>query len=563
MVRLPVSLDREIAVLEQYVETVGAGHLFRGRLENLPALVGEVMAAGEADPGLFGLNIPFTFGKGTVPDPDQIVAIRRRAAELWEECRKLAAGDPAVAAEKRRYYLRIIDNRLASNPEVLVKVLRRGGGDSAEIRAFAARFSREDEALRRLNHRNIIRRYACVVDPKFGPCILVERVPGKTLERIWRSRMERGLGPLPLPAVAHVTYQLAHALAYAHSQGVVHGDLRPTNLQIQESTEEEKVAGKAKGIVKIAGFGSGSLEDSRDALIYAAPEQMRGLGSTTVTDVYQLGITLYVLVTGQYPYEMESPERLKAQILGPEPHPNRVHHFRPEISARFENLVEGARDKDPVKRWPLERVVEAVTQLYSSKSFTLDGGTRTSIAEELLERAQTNFTLKDYYRGVEALGLARDFLKSVPIDRGGEVLQRYDQLLRQYEPHQKVVEALTLVHRKHIAPVDRVMEELYRRYSRGEPILKDEEKGVFQEVGEEVVVSRRSLFDWILKHTSEAIKELSRIDPEMVGDMHRKMVDRASSQEVAATDLAARSVKFGEDFIKHPPRPPTRRARSR
>ncbi len=562
MVRLPISLDRGIAVLEQYIETAGAGHVFKARLENVPALVGELMAAGEADPGLIGLNIPFAFGRGKPLDEEQLRAIRRRADELWEELRALAARDAALAEEQRRRYLRIIDNRLASNPGVVVKVLRRGEGDGAEIRSFAARFAREDEALRRLNHRNILRRYACIVDPRFGPCAVHERVSGKTLEQIWRSRMERGQGPLPLAAVAHVAYQVAHALAYAHSQGVVHGDLRPANMQIEEPTEEERISGKAKGIVKISGFGAGG-SDSRDALVYAAPEIVSGLGPTTATDVYQLGTTLYVLVTGRYPYELDSPERIREQLLSQDPHPNRVHHLRPDISSRFEAVIEAAREKDPIKRWPLERVVEALTQLYASKSFSLESGTRTSIAEELIERAQTNFTLKDYYRGAEAMALAKDFLKSVPIERGGEVLQRYDELSRRYEKQCKAVESVMTVYRKHIAPVDRVMEELYRRYGRGEPILRDEEKGILQGDGEQMVVSRRSLFDWILRHTSDAIRELSAIDPEMVGPMHRRMVDRASSQEVAASDLAAKALKFGDDFISGQPRPPARRGRPR
>lgn len=562
MVRLPVRLDRGVAVLEQYIETVGAGHLFRARLENLPALVGEMMVAGEADPGLFGLPIPFSFGKGTLPNPEQAAAIRRRADELWEEYVALSSRDPALAEEKARQYLRLIDSRLTTNPRVAVKILRRGAGDPAVQRAYAAAFAREDEALRRLNHRNIIRRYAAVNDPRLGPCLILERVQGKTLERIWRFRMERGLGPLPLPAVAHIALQLAHALAYAHAQGVVHGDLRPANVQIEEPTEEEKRAGKkARGLVKISGFGAG-IPDSREAFQFLSPEQAAGLGSSPASDVYQLGTTLYVLASGQYPYEMEDPARLREKLLSPDPHPNRIHHVRPEISSRFEAILEGAREKDPAKRWPMERVVEAVTQMYAAKAFSLEGGAGGSIAEELLERAQTNFALKDYYRGVEALNLARDFLKSVPVERGGEALQKYDQLSRQYEGPQKAVERLKEIHRRHIAPVDRVMEELYRRYGRGEPLLKDEEKGIFLEEGDDLVVSRRSLFDWILRHTSEAIRQLSEIDPELIGPMHRKMVDRASSQEVAATDLASRAIQFGEDFLRKSrlARPPTRRS---
>lgn len=539
MARLPIRLDRGIAVLEAFVETSGAGHVFQARLENLPALLGELMVAGEADPGLFGLPIPFSFGTGASRDEADARQIRGRADELWEQFQAELRDDPPRAVQSRERYLRAIDSRLAANPDVGAKLLRRD-----ESRNWAGPFAAEDEALRRLNHRNILRRYGCFTDSQLGPCLILERVRGKTLERIWRHRMERGHGPLPLPAVGHIAYQLAHALAHAHGLGVVHGDLRPANLQIEDPAPRAK----AKGIVKIGNFGvDGS--PGRDAVVYAAPEQVRDGRASPPTDVYQLGTTLFVLATGKLPYEMESAESVKTRLLSAEPHPNRAHHLRPDISSRFEAVIEGAREKDPGKRWPLERVVEGITQVYTSKAFSLEGGPNSSLAEELLDRAQGNATLKEYYRAVEALDLAGDFLKGVPVDRGGEVLRRYDELSRQLEPQRAAVESIRKIHRRHIAPVDRVMEELYRRYGRGEPLLTTREKGVMKQVGQDVVVEKRSLIDWVLHHTSEAIKELSRIDPELVGEMHRKMVDRASSQEVAACDLAARMIKFGDDYV--------------
>ena len=61
---------------------------------------------------------------------------------------------------------------------------------------------------------------------------------------------------------------------------------------------------------------------------------------------------------------------------------------------------------------------------------------------------------------------------------------------------------------------------------------------------------KRSLIDGILQHTSAAIQALATINADLVGDMHRRMVDRASSQEEACSDLAKRMIQFGDDYIQ-------------
>jgi hypothetical protein len=66
----------------------------------------------------------------------------------------------------------------------------------------------------------------------------------------------------------------------------------------------------------------------------------------------------------------------------------------------------------------------------------------------------------------------------------------------------------------------------------------------------DTVIVKRSLIDGILQHTSAAIQELAGINADLVGDMHRRMVDRASSQEEACSDLAKKMIQFGEDYIQ-------------
>jgi hypothetical protein len=498
------------------------------------------MVAGEIDPNLFQVDVKYTIGQ-PVTDPDIQQRIRERAEALWTELKAQARSQPGLASKTREGYARALDARLVSTSVVDVKVAVRQGGEGG---GDVPRLMSEDLSLRRLNHRNIVRRYGRVKDPKMGPCLFLEHVEGKTLDRIWRRRVERRQGPLPLAAVAHVAYQVAHALAYAHAQGVVHGEIHPSNLWIEDDSKD----GKKKGVVKLAGFGGAGAAGAL-ALPFTAPEQVRHRTNSPATDIYQLGSTLFCLATGRLPYESANPDELKAAILSPEPHPGRAHHSRADISPRLEALIEGMREKDPARRMPLAKVVEEITQIYTSKVFSINDAPKGSIAEELLVRVQTDLALKDYYRALEALDLSKDFLDGVPGARGAEVKRKHEALLQQAEPFREWVEAVRRIQREHIGPVDHLMEQLYARYGQSRPILTDEDKGVMEDRGDgDVVIVKRSLIDRILSHTSAAIQELASIPADYVGDMHRKMVDRASSQEEACSDLAKKEIKFGEDY---------------
>jgi serine/threonine protein kinase len=556
--QLPIALHRHIARLEHYLGTGGMSHVFRASLINLPALIGELMIAGETDPRLFQLDIPFTFGKGPIADERTLQAIRDRADTLWEEYRSQQSQDPDLARKTRERYLGVIDRRLLKNPEIAIKVLRRDAADGTIRQAYEDQFERENQALRKLDHRNVIRRFASIEEPKLGPCLLLEHIQGRTLEQALDRRRDRGEGLFPLPTVAHIAYQLAQALTHCHAHGVIHCDIKPANIFSEKPTVEELRSGRIKGLVKLTDFGiSRAMGDPAPeagrlsgTLQYIAPEQFRKLPPTPATDVYQLGTTLFVLSTGRLPYETAPLEEYRERLLRPGAHPARVHHFRSEVSPRFEAIIEGTREKDPEKRWTLVRVLEEVAQLYTSREFTVKDSRKSHLLEELLDRVQTNCALQNYFRAGEALELAAGFLGALPEAKAAEAKRRYDTLMRTYEPHRAAVDLVRRVQKEHIAPVDMMMDVLYKRYEQGRPLLKDQEKGIINENGDDVQIVRRSLIDRILQHTSAAIKALSTVDPELVGEMHRKMVDRASSQEEACSDLVKREVKFGEDYLK-------------
>ena len=553
----PLLLHQEIAVLDEFVLGTAAAQIFCGHLANLPALIGEMMLAGELDPGLFRLDIPFSIGQGPITNAAQVESIRTKAATLWKRYRILLERQPDVAARNREPYLKAVDPRLLRNPNVAVKMVRSEGLDEAARSAAGMRLTHEAAQLDKLGHRNILRRYAFLQDEEHGPCLILEHVPGRTMERILRRREERKDGPMPLPAVAHVAYQVAQGLAHAHYRGVVHGDVRPANLLVQRGSTDDEESAKSQGIVKLLEFGFSQTvneppapEDSTrlsGAMQHLAPEQFRDEPATPETDVYQLGTTLYVLTTGRLPYPDQSPEGFRRQILTDEPHPSRVHHHRPDVSPRFEAAIEGAREKDPAKRWPLAKVLEEIAQIYASRNFSVKDAPASSSVEELLGRVRMNASLNDFERAVESLELAATFMDSLPTDREAEIRKKFDDLSIRYQQNRIAVEAVRRLKEEHIEPVNRHFEALYDRYGKSEPLLTDEEKGLLDESGE---VVRRSLVDTVIRHTQQVLQQLSEIDAELVGDSYHKLVERAAAQEEAFTDLMQRELKFGEDYLK-------------
>src|SRR5258706_12542392 len=106
-IQLPYTIFRQVAVLDGYLGAAGPAHIFQAKLRNLPALIGEMMIAGESDPNFFQIDYKFTIGKGPLEDPGLEQAIRSKAAALWQEFRQLAATDPDAALKARARYLRV------------------------------------------------------------------------------------------------------------------------------------------------------------------------------------------------------------------------------------------------------------------------------------------------------------------------------------------------------------------------------------------------------------------------------------------------------------------------
>jgi serine/threonine protein kinase len=182
--------------------------------------------------------------------------------------------------------------------KVALKVPHKQGLDFGEL-------LREPRLLARLNHPNIID--ILTAEKKEDVFFIVmEFVPGETLEAI----IERD-GALDLARALDYTCQIGNAVDHAHRSGVVHRDLRPSNVIVTDN-----------GMVKVADFGTSRfLEIAAHGTTvigsppYMAPEQFQGK-AMFASDLYSLGVTMYQMLTGVLPYDTPSPADLDRLMSG-------------------------------------------------------------------------------------------------------------------------------------------------------------------------------------------------------------------------------------------------------
>ncbi len=230
--------------------------------------------------------------------------------------------------------------------QVAIKVLRPSLADHP---GFVSSFSTEARSLVRLRHPNIVRFFALERD---GPLsfIVMEFVDGVSL----RTEMARRQGPLTLFETTHILRGVAAALAYAHSQGFVHRDVKPGNILL---ARDGRVLITDFGIAQAANR-SGALTPSMGTPAYMSPEQILGQPLDHRVDIYSLGVTLYEMVTWQRPFTGRETGLTSTSTAGRvrEAHlrliPPNPRYFNPELPDAAAQVVLRAMEKSPAHRWP-------------------------------------------------------------------------------------------------------------------------------------------------------------------------------------------------------------------
>ena len=225
--------------------------------------------------------------------------------------------------------------------EVAVKIIRTGMILPDMRAAMLKRFEREAKSLARMKHRDIVNIFD-YGEHDHSPYLVMDFVPGGTLK-------EQIGEPIPAPRAARMLLPVARALHYAHERGVLHRDIKPANILIDESGE---VLLSDFGIAKLldedhstqltgTGIGIGTPQ-------YMAPEQWKG-AALPQTDIYALGVVLYEMVTGQRPYDADTPAAIFEKILLDRlPRPR---DLAPELPESAEKALIKALAKDPAERY--------------------------------------------------------------------------------------------------------------------------------------------------------------------------------------------------------------------
>jgi ligand-binding sensor domain-containing protein len=207
---------------------------------------------------------------------------------------------------------------------------------------FLARFTREARTLARLEHPHILPVHD--YGEQDGITYLVMRYceAGTLKDLISRNH------PLPSQEVTRILGQVGRALDYAHSQGVIHRDIKPSNVLINQQGDVFLTDfGIAKLVVESAQFTATGAIVGTPA--YMSPEQGMGQPVDHRTDIYSLGVVLYELVTGQVPYEAETPLAvLLKHVNEPLPMPRQI---KPDLPPALERVILKAMAKSPDDRF--------------------------------------------------------------------------------------------------------------------------------------------------------------------------------------------------------------------
>ncbi len=311
-------------------------------------------------------------GEQTAPLPTLMEVLRQGTLGEYEILREIGQGGMATV---------FLAHEIALDRKVAIKVMSPQFVHGADM---IERFKREARTAAGLNHPHIIPIYA-VRESHALLFFVMKYIGGRSLDAILRD-----VGPLPFPMVRSILSDIGSALDYAHRQGVVHRDVKPGNIMIDE-----------EGFAVITDFGiaraaqSDSLTRSGTTVgtpSYLSPEACSGEVVGPAADQYSLGIVGYEMITGQLPFTADSSlGMMYAQVHSP---PRPSDQLRPDCPPDLRNAIMRMLEKAPEDRFA--NLKEAVQLLSGTRSSVRapgeardgeDSGVRTHIGLLAVPRA--------------------------------------------------------------------------------------------------------------------------------------------------------------------------------
>jgi len=224
---------------------------------------------------------------------------------------------------------------------VALKVLRLTEYDEDERKEVETRFQREAKAYAKCRHPNIVSIYDVNHDDSF-PHFFMEYIEGKDLGAIIKNK-----GSLKWEEALRISEAVLTALYYLHKNDLVHRDLKPRNIMVDEKSK--KIVIIDLGITKNLGISSKS-KISAGTPFYMAPEQFDvEMGVTSKIDIYSFGVVLYEMLTGKLPFKGRNQAQIMNEHLFKEIPNIRIEN--PDLPAGIEEIIFKAMAKNPADRY--------------------------------------------------------------------------------------------------------------------------------------------------------------------------------------------------------------------
>jgi serine/threonine-protein kinase len=259
---------------------------------------------------------------------------------LLERLKAETLGDYEILTEVGRGGMATVylAHDIALDRKVAIKVMSSAIVDEG----MAERFRREARTAAALNHPHIIPIYA-VRDRYPLLFFAMKFIAGQSLDPILKTA-----GGLPITMVQTILSQAGSALGYAHRRGVIHRDVKPANIMIDD-----------EGWVVVTDFGIAKVSSATGLTVtgvtvgtpaYMSPEQCLGKEVTGASDQYSLGIVAYEMLTGAPPFSADSAMAVMFAQFQETPKP--ILDSRPDCPARLAEIVMRMLEKEPEQRWP-------------------------------------------------------------------------------------------------------------------------------------------------------------------------------------------------------------------
>ena len=190
------------------------------------------------------------------------------------------------------------------------------------------------------------------------PHLVMEYVPGRTL----RDRIR--IAPIGLTAMLRIATQLAAGLAAAHGEGVIHRDVKPGNVLLEDGIERVKISDFGLAIVALDAEQLSSVDRPVGTPTYMSPEQVSGGKVDARSDLFSLGCVLYAMGSGNSPFQGANPIDIARRVT--ELVPPLLHDVNPNIPHFFSDIVTRLLAKEPSERFQSAKDLHELLQEYLS-----------------------------------------------------------------------------------------------------------------------------------------------------------------------------------------------------